>query len=258
LQRYLEGNTYALLYCQQTSFFYREQGSGALLLILHGNTASSALHMGELEYFGRRYHAVALDLRGCGQSEREAVWPDDWWTQGRHDAAALVKHLGYERALVMGASGGALCALWMAIEHAGQVQAVIADSCIEKQTAGFNGKLIDERSQHTPAQIGFWRAAHGDDWEQVVDADTALWRRFMAAGGDWFKGRLREINCPVLFSASLRDEMAEDVAQQVCSMALQVKGSRVFFSDDGSHPLMWSRPDDFRRIADWFLASVTA
>ena len=86
--------------------FYREQGSGPLLLILHGNTASSAMHAGELAYFGQRYHAVALDLPGCGQSQREAVWPDDWWAQGGHAAAALVQHLGYPRALVMGTSGG--------------------------------------------------------------------------------------------------------------------------------------------------------
>ena len=238
--------------------FYREQGSGPLLLILHGNTASSALHLGELEYFGRRYHAVALDLAGCGQSERLAVWPDDWWAQGGRDAAALAGHLGYERGLVMGASGGAISALWMAIEHPQCVQAVMADSCVEKLSAEFGGRLVDERRLRTPGQVGFWRAAHGDDWEQVVDADTALIRRFLAAGGDWFKGRLGEIECPVLFSNSLRDELAEDVARQVSNMALQVKGSRVYFTSEGSHPLMWSRPDEFRRVADWFLAAVTA
>src|SRR6266542_6303436 len=87
--------------------FYREHGSGPLLLVLHGNTASSAHHQCELDYFGQHYHAVAMDFLGCGQSDRLDVWPVDWWTLGAHDAAALAQHLGYEKALVMGTSGGA-------------------------------------------------------------------------------------------------------------------------------------------------------
>jgi hypothetical protein len=43
---------------------YRTNGSGALLLILPGNTALSAYHTGELEHFGERFHAVSPDFRG--------------------------------------------------------------------------------------------------------------------------------------------------------------------------------------------------
>jgi valacyclovir hydrolase len=236
--------------------FYREQGKGQLLLLLHGNTASSAHHMGELEYFGRRYHAVALDFLGCGKSDRVEVWPDDWWIQGGHDAAALVSHLGHDRASLMGTSGGAITALWTAILHPERVQALIADSCVERQSASFTEHLIQERLRFTPDQIGFWRDGHGDDWEQVVRADTAMWRRWLAACGGWFGGRLSTITCPVLFTNSLRDEIAPDVGQQVCGMALQIKGSQVFFATEGGHPLMWSRPDDFRRMADCFLSTL--
>lgn len=37
----------------------REQGAGEPLLILPGNTASSAFHSGELDYFGQHYHPTA-------------------------------------------------------------------------------------------------------------------------------------------------------------------------------------------------------
>ncbi|MCL5998283.1 MAG: hypothetical protein M1546_19855, partial [Chloroflexi bacterium] len=102
-------------------------------------------------------------------------------------------------------------------------------------------------------QTGFWRYGHGDDWAQVVDADCDLLRRFARAGGDWFNGRLAEIGCPVLFTGSLRDELLQNAGQQMCAMAMQVKGSQVFFTSEGSHPLMWSRAADFRRAADGFL-----
>ena len=46
------------------------EGTGSLLLISPGNTASSACHPAELAYFGRQYQAVSLDLPGAGQSDR--------------------------------------------------------------------------------------------------------------------------------------------------------------------------------------------
>jgi valacyclovir hydrolase len=237
--------------------FYREQGSGLLLLILHGNTASSAHHAGELDYFAQHHHAVALDFWGCGQSDRLAMWPLDWWAQGGRDAAALVQHLGHERALVMGASGGAIAALWMAIDSPQRVQALIADSTVEQESADWIERELHNRRQLTPEQISFWRHAHGDDWQQVVNADSDLLHRFAQAGGDWFQGRLNEVRCPVLFTASLRDDLLQDPGRQNCQMALQVKGSQVYFATEGTHPLMWSRADDFRRAADWFLMGIT-
>ncbi|HEY3289343.1 MAG TPA: alpha/beta hydrolase [Anaerolineae bacterium] len=238
--------------------FYREQGSGPLLIILHGNTASSAHHSGELDYFGRYNYAVAPDFLGCGRSDRLTVWPDDWWEQAGRDAAALVTHLGSRRAIVMGTSGGAIAALWMAIQHPQLVQAVIADSCVERQDLVFTEQLIADRLRFTPDQVGFWQQGHGDDWEQVVRADTAMWRRWLEGGGNWFHGRLKEISCPVLFTNSLRDYIAPDVAAQVCAMALQITGSRIYFATEGGHPLMWSRATEFRNVADWFVQAIMA
>jgi valacyclovir hydrolase len=235
--------------------FYREQGSGPLLLILHGNTASSAHHAGELEHFGRRYHAVAPDFLGCGQSERSETWPIDWWAQNAHAMAALVSHLGCGRALVMGTSGGALSALWMAILHPERVQAVIADSCVEKETPEWINTGLQDRNRRDEGQVSFWRHGHGDDWAQVVDADSDLLWRHAQQGGDWFHGRLADIRCPVLFTVSLRDDLLQDPGRQVCGMALQVAGSQAYMTTQGAHPLMWSRAADFRRIADCFLDS---
>ena len=100
------------------------------------------------------------------------------------------------------------------------------------------------------------RNASYDDWQQVVDADSHLLLRLAQRGGDWFGGRLGEVRCPVLFTASLRDDALPDVAQQVCGMARQVCGSRVFFASEGGHPLMWSHPEDLRRAVDCFLAAL--
>ena len=159
--------------------FYRERGEGPLLLLLPGNTASSACHGGELAHFAGRYHVVALDFLGTGQSDRVEVWADDWWAQGAHQAAALVEHLGNVGCIVMGTSGGAVIALLMASAYPERVRAVIADSCEERFPKALLQKIVvQDRAQHTPGQIAFWEGAHGANWEQVVDADTEMLRRF--------------------------------------------------------------------------------
>ncbi len=238
--------------------FYREHGTGHLLLILPGNTASSALHDGELNHFGTRYHVVALDFWGTGRSDRLNTWPDNWWEQGAHDAAALMEHLGYRRGLAMGTSGGAIVALLMAILYPERVLAIIADSVVEHLPAPTLSREIEKRAERTAGQVAFWQKAHGDDWAQVVEADSDFLLRFEKTGGDCFHGRLKEIRCPVLLSASLEDESLPRVEAQLHAMAQQIGASRVYLAKTGGHPLMWNRPDEFQREADHFLDNLLA
>ena len=237
--------------------FYREQGEGDLLLVLPGNTASSACHEGELAYWSNRYHVASLDYLGTGGSDRVPVWADDWYDQGAHQAAALVEHLGCPRCIVMGTSGGAVTALLMAALHPDRVRAVIADSfgaCFPQE--GVQSHLVENRAQRTPGQVAFWENAHGEDWEQVVDADTEMLVRLARRGGDWFGGRLGHLCCPVLLTASREDELVPDVGRQMCSVAAQIADCRVFVNNSGGHPLMWSRSRDFRALSDYFISAL--
>ncbi|MFN2169037.1 MAG: alpha/beta fold hydrolase, partial [Anaerolineae bacterium] len=171
----------------QHRLFYREEGSGPLLFILPGNTASSALHLGELAHFGERYHAVALDFLGTGRSERVEVWPDDWWLEGAWTAVALMDHLSESQAIVVGTSGGAVVALLMAQHAPGRVRAVLADSCVIRQPPEVLRAEVAVRRQRQPAAEAFWRRAHGDDWEQVVEADNKILLKLAEHDGQWFE-----------------------------------------------------------------------
>jgi valacyclovir hydrolase len=234
--------------------FYREQGSGPLLLILPGNTASSACHQEELEYFSRHYHAASLDFWGTGQSDRLDVWPDDWWYQGARDAVALTDHLGQKHVLAMGTSGGAIVALLLAIHFPDRVQGVVADSCVELYPPKALRTVVAERLQRTPRQVQFWRFAHGEQWQQVVDADSALLMRLAERGVvDWSHSRLEEIRCPVLLTASLCDQSLPDVGRQACTMAEKIPTSRLLLVNKGDHPLMWSQREDFLHLSEYFL-----
>ena len=240
------------------SLAYRSAGKGTLLVILPGNTSSSAWHEGELNHFGKRCHTVAMDFVGTGRSQRLDPWPLDWWQQAARDALALVEVLGEEQAILMGTSGGAVAALWAAIFAPERVRAVIADSCGEHIEPERLRAEIANRQQKTPAQAAFWEKAHGPDWEQVVAADNRICLALAERGGDWFEGRLGEIRCPVLFTASLQDDLLPGLGEQLPRMAAQVVNGRVLLCGEGTHPWMGSRPHEFRAVADAFMSLVEA
>jgi pimeloyl-ACP methyl ester carboxylesterase len=108
----------------------------------------------------------------------------------------------------------------------------------------------------TDDQVRFWDRCHGNDWEEVVAADTAMIERFAEESGDWFKGRLGRVECPVLITAGRTDEVIPESAKQAVSMAAQIPDGYVFIHKAGAHPLMWSDPEDFRSMADCFLAKI--
>ena len=157
----------------------------------------------------------------------------------------------------MGTSGGGAVSLLMTIHFPKMVRAVIADSCVEQISKVFTQEhLVKDRNRRSAGQVKFWEFAHGADWEQVIEADTAMLLRFANQGGDWFEGRLREIQCPTLLTASKRDNALPQVTQQVFRMSEQITDCRMFLNNEGRHPLIWSSPQDFRSISDYFLKSV--
>jgi valacyclovir hydrolase len=227
-----------------------------LLLVLPGNTATSACHVGELSHFGDRYCALSLDFWGTGRSDRLVAWPDDWYQQAAQDAAALVSHRGESRAIVTGTSGGATVALWMAVLYPDLVVGVIADSTVATYPPDKLYATLRDRERRTPGQFAFWQQAQGEDWEQVIEADSAMLRRLADRGGRMAPESLNEIRCPVLLTATLDDSLLPDVGHQLADMAQQIPDARVYLVRGGDHPLMWSRADAFRRVCDLFLNEI--
>lgn len=235
---------------------YREAGSGPVLILLPGNTASSACHDREIEHFSARFRTLALDYRGVGRSQRCGGWTVDWWAQNGRDALALAEHLGADGVVLVGTSGGAAAALCAASERPEGVRAVIADSFVPYQPPEtLRGEVTKRREKH-PGAVQFWSGAHGADWEAVVEEDNRLLLALADAGGVFPGVRLEAIRCPVLFTAGLGDTLLHRVGEQVVEMTRQVQNGAALLATGGSHPLMWSKPDVFFRAADGFLAGV--
>jgi len=92
-------------------FHYEEAGAGEPLLLLHGGLGTALLHFRrEIEFFGRRFHVVAPDMRGYGQTDAPRDIRDYSQLQVAGDIVGLVHALGYEQAVIVGHDWGASAA----------------------------------------------------------------------------------------------------------------------------------------------------
>lgn len=239
---------------QNHKLHYREKGTGNLLLILPGNTASSNSHLDDITYFSNYFHVVSLDFWGTGKSDRLKDWTRNWWMDAVKDTIALVEHLNYDAADVIGCSGGAAIALLMATLYPNKVRSVIADSELEQyQYEDMIRLCLEERKLPSKEQVDFWKSAHGDDWPDVIQEDNKLMLDF-ANNGHIFKDKLKNIVCPVLFCGSLEEEKyVPYFSETIVSMAKQIQKAELYLINDGNHPLMWTCKKQFRITALTFL-----
>ncbi len=240
---------------QGRKIYYRLAGKGELMIILPGNTASSACHLGEIEYYKENYKVVSPDYLGTGKSDRLEDWKgEEWFEESARQVIALIKHLKADKAILMGTSGGASIALLAAILAPESVKAVIADSTSILFTEKMlSENVIKERKAPGCGLLAFWLNANGPDWEEVVDADTAMLTKCVNNGGDLFKGRLSEIECPVLITAGKEDQTMENVEAELESFKKQIPDCHLYLHSSGDHPFMWTEMEAFRTNADLFL-----
>jgi pimeloyl-ACP methyl ester carboxylesterase len=91
-----------------------EQGRGRPILALHGGLADHRASLGYAGALADGYRLITPDLRGAGRS-----WDSGplRWEQLADDLAALLDHLGLERAVVAGVSAGSGVALCFGLRH---------------------------------------------------------------------------------------------------------------------------------------------
>lgn len=239
------------------TIFYTENGQGFPLVLIPGSTTAAPHYKRDMERLaGKGHRVICFDWPGTGRSQRLERWSPRWLDDVAGCVIALLDYLNLPEAVLVGSSGGAMAALLTALKAPERVSAVIADSTGESWSPGFIHSVVNGRRENLELMGDFWQIGHGDDWRQVVEKDNQALLQFAHRGDDWLRGRLVQLNLPVLFCGSLQDELIPDIGGQIQSMACQIPGSRVFLTHNGGHPLMWSYPDLFYEQVDSFLTHV--
>lgn len=116
--------------CNGIELYYEEQGAGEPLLLIMGFTAHSMMWLMQVPALSQKYRVITFDNRGVGRS----ATPSGPYTtrQMADDAAALLDHLGIERAHVVGWSMGGMIAQELALAHPQKLNRLVLLSSIAR------------------------------------------------------------------------------------------------------------------------------
>ena len=124
--------------------YYEVHGNGPPLIMLHGGVTPSEMFGAPLTEMARSNKVIALHYQGHGLSkDSNRPWSYEVFAD---DVAALMDHLGIEKASVMGYSSGALVALQTAIRHPQIVNRLVVVSTAFRSD-GFYSEVLEAFAQ---------------------------------------------------------------------------------------------------------------
>lgn len=241
--------------------YYEETGEGAPLILLHGNTSCGKMFDPIIPALAARYSVIVSDFLGNGRSDRLDRWPSDLWFEWAKQVKALCDHLGLEKIYLIGSSGGALAAINVALEYPDLVNAVIADSFMGLEAdSGITDSIRNGRAQAKQFEgfVSYLRSIHGDDWEEVFDADTDAVLRHAGEIGAFIHKSVDELKVRMLLTGSLEDDMfpaghCKRLFEEICAKT-DMAEKHIF--EHGGHPAMMSNMVEFLTISMQFFGKA--
>ena len=162
--------------------YYEIHGSGDPLIVLHGALGSVEMYGPNIELLAKTRKVIAIDLQGHGRTA-DIARPMSCEAFG-DDVAALIEHLGFQTADVMGYSLGGGAALQAAIRHPERIRKLILVSTAFARAgwypevrAGFDafGPQLAQMMKQGPAYAFYEKIApRPQDFEHLVEKLGAM------------------------------------------------------------------------------------
>jgi pimeloyl-ACP methyl ester carboxylesterase len=266
--------TFSRGFCRtpHSDLYYEVMGKGEPLILMHGGLIDHRMWDDQFALLAGRFRVVRYDIGTNGLSRSRAPGGRTY-----EDLAALMDHLGIDRAHLMGLSLGGRVAIDFAVAYPERVHKVVLAA------PGMSGYQFDspEAQQYRQRIFQVWMAG---DWEGVVeefmrawtdgpqrepdDVDPAMRERVRRMGdncirihlviGDGLEldppavGRLGEIRAPTLVVAGDLD--MPGIHEIVRLVDEQVPGSRKTVLEGAAHMVNMEKAEQFNRLVLEFLA----
>ena len=239
------------------NIYFEEMGAGVPLVMLHGNTASSKMFFEIAPKYAQDYKVILMDFLGCGKSERMQTWAEDLWYDEAMQVISFLDEKGYKKVNLIGASGGAIAAINVALERPDLVNKIIADSFEgEKANASVTEMLGLQReaSKQDASAKMFYKMMNGEDWECVIDADTKAVIAHANHIVDFFHKPISELKSEVLFTGSNEDAFFPTgfYEKLFSDMIHKIGHGEQYLFEHGGHPAMISNQEKFVAISKAF------
>jgi len=182
--------------------YYEIRGSGRPLVLLHGGLGATEMFGPNLPALSKGHRVIGVDLQGHGRTADIDRPLDPQFMAD--DVAALIKHLGLQKADIMGYSLGAAVALQVAIRHPEVVNKVVAVSTVARRSAFYpeileqqkqvNAQMADQLKQTPMYEMYARLAPRKEDWPRLLQKIGD----FMAKDLD-YTAQIATIKAPVMF-----------------------------------------------------------
>ena len=244
------------------TIYYEDHGSGDPVLLTHGYSATSQMWKGQVEALSGRYRIITWDMRGHGQTDSPADPALYSETSTVADMAAILDHLGIEKAVIGGLSLGGYMSMAFNVAHPDRVRALMfidtgpgykkdepraawnetayrrAENLEEKGLAALGGSAEVRIAQHRSAD-GLAKAARG----MLTQVDSRIIES------------LPNITVPTLVLAGANDTPFLGATDY---MAAKVPGATKVIIPDAGHASNIDQPAAFNAAVEEFLASLPA
>lgn len=224
--------------------YYEIYGTGAPLVLLHGNGGSIAdLHF-QIDHFRSQREVIAVDSRGHGRSEM-GEGPLTY-VQMADDVAALLASLHSPPADVFGWSDGGIVTLLLALRHPDAVRRIALSGANLSPEALAPGEVESMKTdlRHAEEQI-----AAGDrsrPWSVVCQQLQLMINHPHITAGD-----LARITAPALVMAGEHDMIP---AVHTRFIAAGLPHARLHIFPGAGHGALQEQPDPFNAVVDKFFS----
>ncbi len=257
----------------------REGGAAPAALLLHGLMGRASHWAETARWLSARHHAVALDQRGHGRSEKPAGGP---YTREAYvaDAEAVLERLELGPAVLIGHAMGALTAWQLAARRPDLVRALVICDMRASALGARSQREWEEWFASWPlpfatlADVRKWfgeddpalerpRPSRGDFFAEVMAERADGWRpvfsrrAMLRARESWVHDahwdELAQVRCPTLVVRGLDGELGRAEAQEMVRVLPRGEYAEV---PDAGHLVHYDRPEGWRSVVEPFLGSV--
>jgi pimeloyl-ACP methyl ester carboxylesterase len=251
---------------KHNGIYFEAKGKGPPVILVHGGQMDRRMWDFQFDLLARDYHAIRYDIRGFGKSDvpaRPYSYADD--------QKSLMKHLGLQKASIVGLSLGAAIATDFAIIYPDSVRALVL------VCPGLGGFKFEDKANDLRAVVDAAREENYDKvselWLQnpfmsVAMEHADLRPRLRALSRDnahcWLNNplllrrmtptaaeRLGEIRAPTLVIDGGRD--VSDIHKIVAKLSAEIPGAKQEVLKDCGHIAPMEEPEAFSKLLLEFL-----